>query len=494
MGERLLIRGGTVVNDDAMFEADVLVQGGKIVAVGPSLADQLMAADGTLNARVIDANGRLVIPGGIDPHTHMQLPFMGTVAVDDFYQGTRAALAGGTTMIIDFVIPSKHSTPLEAYRQWREWADPKVCCDFGLSMAITSWNQQIAAQMEELVMPEFGINSFKFFLAYENVFMVNDKEFYQGLKQCARLKALARVHAENGSVIAEKQKELLNGGVTGPEGHTQSRPEELEAEATNRACTIASQANCPLYVVHVMSKGAAKVIAAHRQRGLPVFGEPIAAGLALDGSHYFARDFDHAAAFVLSPPLSSDANTPGTLMDLLACGQLNLTATDNCTFTCQQKRMGVGDFTKIPNGVNGVEDRMSLVWEKGVNTGKLDPMRFVAITSTVAAKIFNIYPRKGRIQEGSDADIVIWNPTARRTISAKTHHHAGDFNVFEGMEVCGVPEVTICRGRPVWVDGKLQVEAGWGRFVPLAPNCPYVFGAHAAREQAMKPKVVQRNE
>lgn len=489
----LLIFGGTVVNDDCMFEADVLVEGNKIIAVKQGLAKEYSKQS---NVEVIDASGRLVIPGGTDPHTHMQLPFMGTVAVDDFYYGTRAALAGGTTMIIDFAIPPKESTPLKAYKQWREWADPKVCCDYGLSMAITNWNEKIAEEMEILVKQEFGINSFKFFLAYENVFMVTDKQFYQGLKQCAKLRALARVHAENGHVIAEKQKELLEIGITGPEGHVQSRPEQLEAEATNRACTIAKMANCPLYVVHVMTKGAATAIAAQRQSngGLPIFGEPIAAGLALDGSHYFNEDFSHAAAFVLSPPLSKDPSTPNALMDLLACGQLDLVATDNCTFTCQQKRMGLGDFTKIPNGVNGVEDRMSLVWEKGVCSGKLNPMRFVAVTSTMAAKIFNIYPQKGRIQEGSDADIVIWNPNSHRKISAETHHHATDFNVFEGMEVRGVPEVTISRGRVVWNFGELKVEPGWGKFVPLLANCPYVFGAQEIREKASQQIKIQRKE
>uniref|UniRef100_A0A1I8BLV6 dihydropyrimidinase n=1 Tax=Meloidogyne hapla TaxID=6305 RepID=A0A1I8BLV6_MELHA len=468
---RLLIFGGTVVNDDCMFEADVLVEGNKIIAVRQGLAQEFSNYP---NIELIDARGRLVIPGGIDPH------------------------------IIDFAIPPKESSPLEAYKQWAEWADPKVCCDYGLSMAITNWNEKIAEEMEILVKPEFGINSFKFFLAYENVFMVTDKQFYQariifikkyyflnkikGLKQCAKLRALARVHAENGHVIAEKQKELLEMGITGPEGHTQSRPEQLEAEATNRACTIAKMANCPLYVVHVMTKGAATAIAAQRQSngGLPIFGEPIAAGLALDGSHYFNEDFSHAAAFVLSPPLSKDPSTPNALMDLLACGQLDLVATDNCTFTCQQKRMGLGDFTKIPNGVNGVEDRMSLVWEKGVCSGKLNPMRFVAVTSTVAAKIFNIYPQKGRIQEGSDADIVIWNPSASRKISAKTHHHATDFNVFEGMEVRGIPDVTISRGKVVWKSGELKVEAGWGKFVPLQVNCPYIFGAQETREKVKK--------
>uniref|UniRef100_A0A0K0DHT8 dihydropyrimidinase n=1 Tax=Angiostrongylus cantonensis TaxID=6313 RepID=A0A0K0DHT8_ANGCA len=464
----LLIKNGTVVNEDAMFKADILVSDGVIVEIGSSLK----AGN---DFQVLDAEGKMVIPGGIDPHTHMQLPFMGGVAVDDFYHGTRAALAGGTTMIIDFVIPTKESTPLPAYKEWREWADPKVCCDYGLSMAITSWNPKVEREMEEVVKPEYGINSFKFFLAYAGMFMVHDDEFYQGLLTCSRVGALARVHAENGPVIAEKSKALLKQGITGPEGHAQSRPEELEAEATNRACVLASQANCPLYVVHVMSNGAAKAIAHHRQKGNVIFGEPIAAGLAVDGSHYYNKDWCHAARYVMSPPLSRDPSTPEALMDLLAAGELHLTGTDNCTFNCEQKMAGRHDFTKIPNGVNGVEDRMSVVWDKGVHTGKIDPMRFVQITSSMAAKIFNIYPKKGRIAVGSDADIVIWNPTATRTISKNTHHHAVDFNIFEGMTVHGVTEITISRGRVVWMNNTLTVEAGSGRFIPLKPFSPIAF-------------------
>ncbi|KAI6175942.1 hypothetical protein M3Y97_00745400 [Aphelenchoides bicaudatus] len=442
-----------------MQKVDVLCEKGIITEVGTNLS---LPPD----TRVIDATDR-----GIDPHTHMQLPFMGQVAVDDFYVGTRAALAGGTTMIIDFVIPTKQQLPLEAYHQWRSWADPKVCCDYALSMAITTWSDEVAQQMEQLTQPEFGINSFKFFLAYKDVFMVQDDEFFQGLKQCAKIGALARVHAENGSVIFEKQKELLESGITGPEGHTQSRPEELEAEATNRACILASEANCPLYVVHVMSKLAANVIAQHRQNGTVVFGEPIAAGLACTGDVYYDADWTKAAFHVLSPPLSRDPNTPGALMDLLACGQLHTTGTDNCSFTCEQKLMGLNDFTKIPNGVNGVEDRLSIIWEKGVHAGKLDPMRFVAIT------------RQGRIAVGADADIVIWNPNAEKVISSKTHHHATNYNIFEGLKVHGIAETTICNGKVVWENNELNVEAGFGNYVPAKPFCEHVFGSVAARQQ-----------
>ncbi|CAD5227065.1 unnamed protein product [Bursaphelenchus xylophilus] len=482
----ILIKNGLVVNEDSIQRADVLVQDGIIKAVDSSLEpiDE--------STEIINADGNYVMPGGIDPHTHMQLPFMGQVSIDDFYTGTRAALAGGTTMIIDFVIPDKQTTPLQAYKQWRKWADEKVCCDYSLSIAITSWNDQVKHEMEVLTTPEYGINSFKFFLAYKGVFMVEDHEFFQGLKQCAKVGALARVHAENGPVIAEKQKELLELGVTGPEGHTQSRPEELEAEATQRACILAAEANCPLYVVHVMSKGAARAIAQARQKGNVVFGEPIAAGLACDGSHYYDKNWEHAAQFVLSPPLSRDKGTPEALMDLLACGQLHLTATDNCTFSCSQKRMGLQDFTKIPNGVNGVEDRMGVVWEKGVNTGKIDPMRFVSITSATAAKIFNCYPKKGRIQAGSDADIVIWNKDAVKTISAANHHQAVDYNIFEGIKIRGVAEITISRGKVVWRNGELFTDPGAGKFVPLKPWCNHVFGTIEARKERRKPRLVLR--
>ncbi|KAK6051589.1 amidohydrolase family protein, partial [Cooperia oncophora] len=256
----LLIKNGTIVNEDEMCRADILIEDGVIAEMAAKITPE------NPDIQVIDAEGLFVMPGGIDPHTHMQFPFMGTVSMDDFFSGTRAALAGGTTMIIDFVVPTKDTTPIAAYRQWREWADPKVCCDYGLSMAITSWSPKIAEEMEILTRPEYGINSFKFFLAYMGTYMVRDEEFYQAMLKCSKIGALARVHAENGSVIAERAKMLLKKGITGPEGHRQSRPEELEAEATNRACTMASQANCPLYVVHVMSKGAAKAIANHREQ------------------------------------------------------------------------------------------------------------------------------------------------------------------------------------------------------------------------------------
>uniref|UniRef100_A0A665UL77 Amidohydrolase-related domain-containing protein n=1 Tax=Echeneis naucrates TaxID=173247 RepID=A0A665UL77_ECHNA len=480
----IFIKGGRVVNEDCSAIADVYIENGKIVEVGMGL--QIPAG-----TRVIDATDKLVMPGGIDTHTHMELAFMGTKAVDDFHIGTKAALAGGTTMILDFVIPQKGKSLLEAYNCWRETADPKVCCDYSLHVAVTWWSDKVKKEMEILT-KEKGVNSFKMFMAYKDVFMLSDSELYAAFSQCKQIGAIAQVHAENGDLIAEGAKKMLALGITGPEGHELCRPEEVEAEATQRAITIAHAVNCPLYVVHVMSKSAAKVVSNARRDGRVVFGEPIAAGLGTDGTHYWDKEWAHAAGFVMGPPLRPDPSTPGYLMDLLANDDLSVTGTDNCTFCVCQKALGKDDFTKIPNGVNGVEDRMSVIWEKGVHSGKMDENRFVAVTSSNAAKIFNFYPQKGRIAKNSDADVVIWDPKLTRKISAKTHHQAVDYNIFEGMVCHGVPVITISRGKVVYEAGELKVSPGHGKFIHRKPFSEFVYKRIKQREQVGKPTAVIR--
>ncbi|XP_017141290.1 dihydropyrimidinase isoform X1 [Drosophila miranda] len=468
---RVYIKNGEIVNHDKSFKADVYIEDGIIKFVGPP--SEITIPGGV---RTIDASGLLIIPGGIDPHTHMQLPFGGAVAVDDFYSGTKAAVAGGTTMIIDFVLPNKHESMIEAYDKWRSWADPKVCCDYGLHVGITWWSKSVSEELG-ILCKELGVNSFKTFMAYKGLYQLNDSDLLDVFERIRQLNGVAMVHAENGDIIAKNTQRLLAEGINGPEGHELSRPEEVEAEAVHRACVLAHQSDCPLYVVHVMSKSAGIELARARQRyrGRYIMGETLAAALGTDATCCFHMGFEHEAAHVLSPPLRPDPTTQEFLMKLLANDDLQLTGSDNCTFNKEHKAKGKGDFTKIPNGVNGVEDRMSLVWEKGVQAGLLDPCRFVAVTSTNAAKIFNIYPQKGRIAVGSDADIVIWNPNATRTISKDTHHQACDFNIFEGMTVHGVCEFVLVRGRICAERGQVRVAEGFGRFIPTPVRPPFVY-------------------
>ncbi|XP_059469757.1 dihydropyrimidinase isoform X4 [Neocloeon triangulifer] len=481
---RLLIKNGKVVNADGIEDADIFIENGVITQLGRNL----IIPGGT---RTIDARGRYVMPGGIDTHTHMELELMGATAVDDFYQGTKAAIAGGTTMIMDFVLPKKGESLLEAFGNWRRKADPKVCCDYALHIGVTWWSDQVKEEMTDLV-KNHGVNSFKMFMAYKDLYMIRDPDLYKIFEHCRELGAVAMVHAENGDIIAENTKKLLDAGITGPEGHEMSRPEDVEAEATHRACVIANQVSCPLYVVHIMSKMAADVIALKRRQGAVVFGEPIAASLGTDGTHYHHRCWQHAACHVLSPPLRPDPETPQYLMQMLADDGLQVTGSDNCTFNFEQKKLGRDDFSKIPNGVNGVEDRMSVLWEKGVESGKMDPARFVAVTSTNAAKIFNVYPQKGCIAVGSDADIVIWNPGKTRVISAQTHHQAVDFNIFEGMECHGVPEFVIVNGRVCVDEEELKAVHGFGKFVPTPAFPPHVYDLVDAREKERRPQGVVR--
>jgi len=472
-----VIKNGTVVTADRTFKADVLFQHGKIVAIGSDLHGD----------HEFDATGCYVMPGGIDPHTHLEMPFMGTYSADDFESGTRAALAGGTTMVVDFCLPAPQQSLLDALKMWDN-KTTKASCDFSFHMAITWWGKQVFDEMAEVV--DKGINTFKHFMAYKGALMVDDDEMFSSFQRCAALGALPLVHAENGDVVAALSQKLLAEGNNGPEGHAFSRPPEVEGEATNRAIMIADMAGVPLYVVHTSCEQSHEAIRRARQKGMRVYGEPLIQHLTLDDSEYFDKDWDHAARRVMSPPFRNKLHQDSLWAGLQA-GSLQVVATDHCSFTTQQKRTGVGDFTKIPNGTGGLEDRMQVLWTKGVNTGRLTMNEFVAVTSSNIAKILNMYPRKGAIVEGADADIVVWDPKRKKTISAGTQQSVIDYNVFEGMELTGLPRFVFTRGDLAVEEADVRAAPGHGEFVPREPNGA-VNRALSTWKEVSAPRKVER--
>ncbi len=482
MANKTLVRGGTVVTAERSYRADVYCEAGLITAIGESLS---VPSD----AEEVDAGGCYVMPGGIDPHTHMELPFMGTVASEDFYSGTCAGLAGGTTMIIDFAIPSPGQSLLAAYDQWREWAQ-KSAGDYSFHVAVTWWSETVAKEMG-ILCNERGVNSFKHFMAYKGAMMCDDEVLVQSFSRAGELGALSTVHAENGDLVVELQKRIFEQGITGPEGHPLSRPPMVEGEAANRAIRIAEALGVPLYVVHTSCIDALEAITRARLAGQRVFGEVLSQHLVIDDSVYRSEDWRTAAHHVMSPPFRSPEHQEALWKGIKA-GMLQTTATDHCCFCTEQKEMGKDDFRKMPNGTGGVEDRMSVLWHHGVRTGRLTPSEFVQITSTNAAKIFNIFPRKGAVAVGADADLVVWDPGASRTISAKTHHQNIDFNIYEGMEVTGVAATTISQGNVVWQDGQLRTERGAGRYIDR-PCFPSYYEAFDAEREANRPKAVKRH-
>ncbi len=476
-----VIKGGTIVAADRTYEADILVEGEKIAAIGPDLKGD----------EVVDASGAYVIPGGIDPHTHMEMPFMGTRAAETFESGTFAAASGGTTMLVDFVLPGEDGSLLNAIDDWDSRSAPQICTDISYHMAITGWSETIFNEMAEVVKKR-GINTFKHFMAYKGALMVDDDEMYASFQRCAALGALPLVHAENGDIVAELQKKYMENGTTGPEGHAFSRPPEVEGEATNRAIMIADAAGVPVYIVHTSCEQSHEAIRRARQKGMRVYGEPLIQHLTLDETEYFNKDWDYAARRVMSPPFRSK-NHQDSLWAGLQAGSLQVVATDHCAFTTEQKRMGLSGFPMIPNGTGGLEDRLAMLWTRGVDTGRLTPNEFVAVTSTNIARILNIYPQKGALLPGADADICVWDPSIKKTISATNQKSIIDYNVFEGKEVTAQARYTLSRGEVIWAYGQnSEARPGRGKFVKRPPF-PAVNKALSKWKELTAPRTVHRD-
>ncbi len=472
-----IIKNGTVVTADLTYKADVRIEGGVITEIGQGLK----------GGTELDATGCYIMPGGIDPHTHLEMPFMGTYSADNFESGTRAALSGGTTMVVDFVLPGQGQGLMDAAGMWHNKSG-RANCDYSYHMAITWWGQKVFDDMELSV--KAGMTSFKHFMAYKGALMVNDDEMYQSFSRVGDLGGLAMVHAENGDVVAELTAKLIAAGNTGPEAHAYSRPPQVEGEATNRAIMIADMAGVPLYVVHTSCEEAHEAIRRARQQGKRVWGEPLIQHLTLDESEYHHPDWDHAARRVMSPPFRNKSHQDSLWAGLQA-GSLSVVATDHCAFTTEQKRFGLKSFAQIPNGTGGLEDRMPMLWTHGVNTGRLTMNEFVAVTSTNIAKILNCYPKKGAVLVGADADLVVWDPEKSKTIAASTQQSAIDYNVFEGKQVKGLPRFTLTRGQVAVQDGEIKTQEGHGQFVPREAR-PAVNRALGAWKDLTAPRPVAR--
>jgi dihydropyrimidinase len=449
-----LIQNGTVVTARDTTRADVLIEDGKIKEVRAAIPP-----DG---ARVIDAAGMYVIPGGIDCHTHLDMPFGGSTSADDFETGTRAAAFGGTTSIVDFAIQARGTKMRSALDTWWKKAEGRACIDYGLHMIVTDLANSGLEDMDDMVRE--GVASFKLFMAYPNVLMVDDATIFKALSQTAKNGALICMHAENGSVIDVIVARALAEGKTAPVYHALTRPPRAEAEAVHRAIAMAEIAGAPVYIVHLSSEDALNQVREARDRGVPAFAETCPQYLLLTIDE-LARPGFEGAKYVFTPPLRPKEHLP-KLWDGLKHDHLQVVSTDHCPFCFEdQKILGKDDFTKIPNGGPGIENRLQLIYHHGVNQGQLTLNRFVEITSTAPARIFGMYPRKGEIAPGSDADLVVWDPNARHTISAKTHHMRVDYSMFEGFEVQGNARTVLSRGEVIVDNGEWKGKAGRGNYL-----------------------------
>src|SRR6476646_4544029 len=452
---RTLIRNGTIVTAVDQYRGDVLVEDEKIAVIGSSLAE--IQADKT-----IEASGKYVLPGGIDVHTHLDMPFGGTNSADDFATGTIAAAYGGTTCVVDFAIQYKRQTLHHALETWMKNAEGKAAIDYGFHMIITDLNDRTEAEMDELVRD--GVSSFKLFMAYPGVFMLDDASIFKALLRTGKNGGTICMHAENGGVIDVLVQRALAEGKTAPKYHALTRPARAEAEATHRAIALAEIADVPVYIVHLSAAEALEMVTEARDRGLPAFAETCPQYLFLSYDNYEEPGFE-GAKYVMSPPLrAKDAQE--RLWRGLAFNDLQAISTDHCPFCMkEQKTLGRNDFSKIPNGAPGIETRMSLVYDGGVLPGRISLNRFVELTSTSPAKIFGLFPRKGTIAPGSDADIVIFDPSKRTRLAARTLHMNVDYNPYEGRQVTGATDTVLSRGRLVIENGQFVGRKGAGSFL-----------------------------
>lgn len=454
----VLIKHGTLVTATDSFAADIFIEAGRITSIGAGPDASLPEAD-----TVIDAAGKYILPGGIDVHTHLDMPVRGDLrSVDDFESGTIAAACGGTTTIIDYAAHSHGESVEQGFETWRQKAEGKAVIDYGFHLTLSEFTDQTLHGMERMV--EQGVSSFKVFTAYPGRMMLDDAAILKVLKQAKKLGALVCVHAENGHVIEVLVDEALRAGQTAPKYHALTRPSIGEGEATHRAIVLAEIAEAPLYVVHISCCEAIQEIAAAKQRGLPVYGETCPQYLALSADSYYLPEFE-GAKYVMSPPLR-ERQHQDCLWRALQTGVVDAIGTDHCPFYFHgQKELGRQDFTKIPNGGPGIETRMSLLYTNGVETGRITLNRLVELTATRPAKLFGLYPQKGTIAPGSDADLAIIDPTAETIISAMTHNSHVDYSLYEGMRVKGMPEYVFLRGELIVRKGKFVGKSGIGRFL-----------------------------
>ncbi len=456
----LLIKNGRIITATDDLVADIFVEDQTITSIGKNLqADP--------SAEVIDASGKLVFPGFIDPHVHIYLPFMGTYAKDNYETASKAALVGGTTTLIEMCCPSRAESPLEAFELWRSKADGLAAVDYSFHMGVTKFDGKTEGQLREIV--SRGISSFKIFLAYQGAFGIDDEELFKTLTLAKELGVIVTAHCENATAVAQLQGQMIAAGKTGPEFHEPSRPESIETEGVHHLMTFAELTGAHVYVVHTSCDGAVRSAQAARYRGVNAWIETVIPYLVLDKTYAEKPNFE-GAKYVMSPPIRDKRNQP-ILWDALRNRLISTVATDHAPFDfAKQKTMGENDFTKIPNGIPSVEDRINLLYTHGVTTGKIDLNTFVDAGSTQAAKLFGLYPRKGTIQIGSDADLVIYDPDYRGNISASTQQMAVDYSAFEGWEIKGRPWLVTVRGEVQVRNGKFIGTIGRGQFLERQPN------------------------